>query len=110
MYCVVQMGLICLYSILTAFDSSLVVISMVLMGTFFQNHHRDDHLHCPDLRHVFLPILFSPQTYFVSRLNIFSVEFPHKFLRGLPEVVTVVEDGRVVLEVQVEDAEVSPVH
>jgi len=84
---------------------------MVLMGPFFQNHHRHDHLHCPDLRHVFLPILFlQPPTYFLSLLTFFPAEFPHKFLRGLPEVVTVVEDGRVVLEVQVEDAEVSPLH
>jgi hypothetical protein len=35
------------------------------------------------------------------------LEYPHKFLRGLPEVVSVVEDSRAVLEVQVEDAEVS---
>ena len=36
---------------------------------------------------------------------IFS-EYPHKFLRGLPEAFSVVEDSRAVLEVQVEDPEV----
>jgi hypothetical protein len=37
----------------------------------------------------------------------YLLEYPHKFLRGLPEVVSVVEDSRAVLEVQVEDPEVS---